>query len=415
MEIRSVPGCGRAVFASQDYSVGDIVIREDTYAMVPLVSNKAAVLTCIACLSRFSSAAPHPRCQDCNEHFCSEQCFQRYVEDAWVDPKNLPSTPALVSERASAESTTEDAPTQDGDENNAEGASADFRTTTVHGLCAVGGHKRFGECRALALAASEQETLNHDDFNTLRAIVVFLMRAVVEFQEQEVEDWEHLLSSGPRRLIKPKVLPDVDVVCPKLVFQDCSNQADAVVVVPCDPVTHLVEQPPSFAHSVARLTANVFRFEEDQLDTYRTIYESYQRIQEEQDEEDEEEDEDDNTETKKEIRQKLPEVSEVLFLKLCCAYQCNGFSLWDDHEKEVASGVFGFHAMINNSCQPNVKKTFECGGRRLALKVLKTVKKGEQLCLAYCDPKLAYNVRQWRLSTQYFFACLCPKCKRESK
>ena len=366
--------------------------------MVPLVSNRAAILTCIACLSRFSSAAPHPRCEECREHFCSSQCFERYVNDAWVDPSSVPSEPALVKDRVAA------APSIPADEGSSKtegegnsSAAVDFRTSRVHGICAQGGHTRFGECRALQLAASAIEELNHDDYNTLRALMVFLMRAKVEFEEQELEDWETILSSGPRKLIKPKVLPDVDVVCPKLVFQDCSNQSpDCAVIVEHDPVTHLVHPGPSFAHSIARLTANVFRFEDDQLDTYRTIFAAYEEIQQENEDE-------------------LPEVSEVLFLKLCCAYQCNGFSLWDDQDKEVASGVFGFHAMINNSCQPNVQKTFECGGRRLALKVLKAVKKGDQLCLAYCDPKLAYNIRQWRLSTQYFFECRCPKCARESK
>lgn len=339
MEVRNIAGAGRGVVALRDLAQGEIILREDAYVFVPLVSTRMSLATCITCLLQFPSGAPHPRCDACGEHFCSASCAER---------SSLP---------------------------------------TSH-------HVKNGECTALRLCRLLCSELSHDDFNHIRAIVAVAVRAQLEGVEECLDE--------PAKRFRPKVAPEVEVVCSKYAEQPqemtfglqvaehttSSNAEASNTDCTC---AHSSEGAVTFA-SVARLTANVSRFESDQLEMYRTLSEVYDKLQSENEDE-------------------LPVISESMFVKLSCAYQCNGFSLWNEHDKEVASGMFGTAAMVNHNCSPNIKKTFE--GRQLVFRTIKPVKSGEQLCLSYVDTKLALNLRQWRLSTQYFFDCRCSRCLQE--
>lgn len=363
MEVRNIPGSGRGVVATRDLRQGEVILRENAYVFVPLVTQRLSTSTCVNCLKQFPSAEPHPRCESCGEHLCSDAC------------------------------------------------SAIISGETSH-------HKRHGECRAFELCKPLCVEVSHDDFNHLRAIVAVAIRAKLEGVEDALDE--------PTRRFKPKVQPEIEVVCTKFAekpeemkfgYDPESSQAMATVntsddtapasqVLPppsCDPgsseewdayMASLPPAPPVTFASVARLTANVSRFEEDQLELYRQLHAHYEALQEEYDEE-------------------LPVVSETMFLKLSCAYQCNGFSLWNASNKEVASGMFGTAAMVNHNCTPNIKKYFH--GRELLFRTIRPVAAGEQLCLSYVDTKLALNLRQWRLSTQYFFECRCQRCINELK
>lgn len=333
MQVRNIVGSGRGVVATRDLSAGDVILREEAYVLVPLLSNRSTLSTCIGCLKQFFSAEPHPRCDVCGEHYCSEACKEGYG------------------------------------------------TTR---------HVTHGECKTMELCRGLVTELSHDDFNHMRAMVAVAIRAKLEGVDESLDE--------PARRVKPKVVPEVEVVCAKyaekpedMLFGLQNSEAESPEGVATD--SESLSHEPTFA-SIARLTANISRFDDDQLDLYRRLAEVYTALQEEFDDD-------------------LPVVSESMFVKMSCAYQCNGFSLWNEKDKEVASGMFGYAAMVNHNCSPNIKKSFD--GRTLLFVTLKPIKAGEQLFLSYVDTKLAFNLRQWRLSTQYFFECCCARCEKEKR
>lgn len=360
-EVRNIAGAGRGCVALRDLSPGDIIVREEPFVMVPIINGRGAIATCIACFRQFSSAEVHPRCDGCGEHYCSTTCRDIYSPVA---------------------------------------------------------HHKWSECRALAICREQRSEVSVDDYNHLRAMVLLAVRAKME----GVEDV--LALEAPR--FRPKVIPEVDMVCSKL----CKNSTDdnapiatpsnspaesgeaadsAAVPLQVATITPLL-QTSSFAKSVAVLTSNVSSFGEDVIQTFQAISEAYDRLQEEHDE-------------------FLPVFSSHMFVKISCAYQCNGFSLWCDEQRksdeetgkatvltstkdhEVASGFFGHAAMINHSCAPNAHKKFV--GRELQFEVTRAVKAGDQIYLSYVDKNMSFNLRQWRLSTQYFFDCRCSRCSAE--
>jgi hypothetical protein len=250
-------------------------------------------------------------------------------------------------------------------------------------------HEQFGECQALRLVEPLRRELSVDDFNHAVGIAALAVRAAIEGEAVL------LAEPAPRRKVAYRNPPELELVY--------ARRAE-------NPSEMELDKPKNTIASVARLTTNMSRFEEDQLDSYRAIAAKYELLRQQQkgeigeDEEPDEETGDSGSDTC------LPYISEFMFLKLSCAYQCNGFSAWNEHDKEVASGMFGYAAMVNHSCSPNIRKLFM--GRKLLFAAVKPIAAGEQLFLSYVDVKLARNLRQWRLSTQYFFDCLCPRCEK---
>ena len=331
----AIPGSGRGIIATRNFVPGEIMMEEEPYFFVPLVSKNSGIATCVACLKQFPSPVEHPRCSGgCKSHYCSEECLAGYD---------------VI-------------------------------------------HRQRGECRALRLVDPLRGDLSVDDFNHVSGIAALAVRAALEGEQKMLAEPE------PRRKIAYRTPPELELVCVRLAENPDQMQLD---------------KPKNTSASVARLTTNISRFEEDQLDNYRQLAAKYEALRQEQEQEDGDEDESDDEDQDDGNAGSdtcLPFVSEHMFVKLSCAYQCNGFSAWNEHDKEVASGMFGYAAMVNHSCAPNIKKSFS--GRTLHFTAIKPIPAGEQLFLSYVDVKLARNLRQWRLSTQYFFDCACTRCEK---
>ncbi|CUF82392.1 Hypothetical protein, putative [Bodo saltans] len=370
-DVQYIPGAGRGCVATRDLFPGDVVVREEAFVMVPVINGRGSLATCIACFKQFPSVEPHPRCDGCGEHYCSTECQDRY------------------------------APVK---------------------------HHKWDECKVLEICREKRADISVDDFNHLRAMVLLAVRA-------KMEGFEEVLDT-PAPRFKPKIASEVDMVCAKVAEIVIVNAAPLATTTSTpspaevenqagDSSERFPDREPhesqekvvaelrtsSFAKSIATLTCNVPGFQEDQLEFFQNVSEAYDALQEDHEE-------------------FLPVISTHMFVKISCAYQCNGFSLWTADQKraaeeagcptastsnkdhEVASGFFGYAAMINHSCAPNTLKTF-VGREELQFVVTKPVKKGEQLFLCYVDKHLAFNLRQWRLSTQYFFDCRCTRCAQE--
>ena len=348
-----VEGQGRGVFASRDIAPGEVLYQEEPYIMVPQVT-KHGNQTCLHCVKQFprpsaAESVADQQCARCLEFYCSATCRKAYEVQ----------------------------------------------------------HVGTGECTALFRCLPAKGKLSTDDFNNLRGIAAMVMRCRIEGKERLLDE------RRPRRAVRGA--EGVELVLPRLAVRE--------------PEKMDLSNPSTDFSVVASLTTNISLMFDEQMDTYKESYAVYETLLEAQDEEDEEDDEGEDDEEEEEENEsvavnpdaplvnisprlaRLPYVSDWMFEKIACAYQCNGFSIWNEHDKESASGVYGFAAMINHSCVPNTVKTFTVKTLNFVAKT--PIKKGEQLFISYVDVNLGYNLRQWRLSSGYYIdECYCPKCKR---
>ncbi|PVI03690.1 SET domain-containing protein [Periconia macrospinosa] len=65
---------------------------------------------------------------------------------------------------------------------------------------------------------------------------------------------------------------------------------------------------------------------------------------------------------------------------------------------------------INHSCEPNAYIMMD--GSEVHLRILKDVKKDEELYISYVDPTNPFARRRSELQERWFFDCRCSKCKR---
>ena len=100
-------------------------------------------------------------------------------------------------------------------------------------------------------------------------------------------------------------------------------------------------------------------------------------------------------------------------------------SVWAEGGADAAAGsaVFGTASLFNHSCVPNVAHTVWAsppeesgqrgtggGGPRLHFHATRSVRKGEELVIAYVDVELDRAARRQHLLFNYGFGCDCPKC-----
>jgi SET and MYND domain-containing protein len=64
---------------------------------------------------------------------------------------------------------------------------------------------------------------------------------------------------------------------------------------------------------------------------------------------------------------------------------------------------------INHSCDPNAFVMMD--GASISLRVLKPIKKGEEVFIAYVDASNPYHRRRAELQSRWFFKCECSKCQ----
>jgi SET and MYND domain-containing protein len=67
-------------------------------------------------------------------------------------------------------------------------------------------------------------------------------------------------------------------------------------------------------------------------------------------------------------------------------------------------------ALANHSCTPNAAIVFD--GRKIMLRALNPIKKGEQVFISYIDNTERRATRQAELREEYFFGCGCVKCTK---
>lgn len=79
----------------------------------------------------------------------------------------------------------------------------------------------------------------------------------------------------------------------------------------------------------------------------------------------------------------------------------------------------GFHASrFNHSCEPNARHTFNAATKKLEMRALSPIRKGEEVFITYngseITPSTPRAKRQAELRKRYHFTCACAVCKQAS-
>ncbi|RUS21524.1 hypothetical protein BC938DRAFT_475395 [Jimgerdemannia flammicorona] len=78
-------------------------------------------------------------------------------------------------------------------------------------------------------------------------------------------------------------------------------------------------------------------------------------------------------------------------------------------------GLYRLQSHLNHACSPTVSIEHPVAGSsyRLAVRVIRDVKKGEQVCETYVNPSWNKETRKNFVSTNYMFECACERCERD--
>ncbi|CAO3628530.1 unnamed protein product [Cunninghamella echinulata] len=91
-----------------------------------------------------------------------------------------------------------------------------------------------------------------------------------------------------------------------------------------------------------------------------------------------------------------------------CQFQCNNFSIHDDHLFTVGEGTYPIASLINHSCRPNAIAMFE--GALLSIIAIEDIPMDQEITIAYMDVAHDRSHRQSSLFSKYFFHCQCVRC-----
>ena len=69
--------------------------------------------------------------------------------------------------------------------------------------------------------------------------------------------------------------------------------------------------------------------------------------------------------------------------------------------------------MFNHSCIPNASYRYEGGGTAMTVRALRHIKKGEEICISYVEPRMPEKEKKDELWKRVGGLCDCPRCKRE--
>ncbi|EDQ87033.1 uncharacterized protein MONBRDRAFT_27776 [Monosiga brevicollis MX1] len=86
---------------------------------------------------------------------------------------------------------------------------------------------------------------------------------------------------------------------------------------------------------------------------------------------------------------------------------CNNFSIWDELLLPRGAGVYPWGAILNHSCEPNCVMTYRGPLHAQAVKALRDIAVGEELCHSYIDLYAPTGQRHSHLGDQYGFECDC--------
>lgn len=94
--------------------------------------------------------------------------------------------------------------------------------------------------------------------------------------------------------------------------------------------------------------------------------------------------------------------------------------IYDDMDEAVGTflnnegtGLYKVQSSMNHSCVPNVIIEFPHSNSTLAVKALRDIRAGEELCISYldeCELERSRHSRQKSLKSLYLFICQCEKC-----
>ena len=105
--------------------------------------------------------------------------------------------------------------------------------------------------------------------------------------------------------------------------------------------------------------------------------------------------------------------SPTTLLKLVVRLKSNVFMLAseDSSKQNLAIGLYLDSAVLNHSCDPNASHVFI--NEKLSIRALRQIKKGEEICIQYCDTRQEKMTRQNALKEVYKFDCDCNRCCQE--
>ncbi|KAI9001373.1 MAS20-domain-containing protein [Trametes punicea] len=90
--------------------------------------------------------------------------------------------------------------------------------------------------------------------------------------------------------------------------------------------------------------------------------------------------------------------------------------------RQVGSGIYVISSYLAHSCDPNTAPTFPDGTNELHLVATRSIKKGDELTMAWVDvstgadedPGMARRRRRIELARGWRFKCECPRCLKET-
>ncbi|KAJ1649503.1 Histone-lysine N-methyltransferase set-6, partial [Dispira simplex] len=105
--------------------------------------------------------------------------------------------------------------------------------------------------------------------------------------------------------------------------------------------------------------------------------------------------------------------SQSIYNDIIYREKANAFGYWDDESEElVGYGVFPQAAFFNHACDANLSKRVMPVG--VEFTALRDISAGEELCIFYGNnPEESGPARRERLWRNYFFHCLCNRCRAE--
>ncbi|XP_030571930.1 SET and MYND domain-containing protein 5 [Drosophila novamexicana] len=81
------------------------------------------------------------------------------------------------------------------------------------------------------------------------------------------------------------------------------------------------------------------------------------------------------------------------------------------------SGLYILQSKINHSCVPNAQSTFPYSNDIVVLKAVAPIQKGDEICISYldeCQLERSRHSRHKTLRENYIFVCQCPKCRAQA-
>lgn len=361
MEFSFDAGCGRSVIATRAYRPGDVVHTEAAYALCrvhPAQSSNAVKRCCNNCFLQI----PLSKASHGNGLVCSDASSTS--NSAMYVPQTCPKCREVEYCSAKCE------------------------------LAHAREHDESGECAALAGTILYRNICPREDFNTFQVVTAALARGFSEGRRDEALGLRAAPSTTSDATIESS-LKEYVVETVGLGFEGPLPSFDECVVAPCGSTSTSVRSA-TFTE-VQRLVTNRSCMSEEIRADYEKLFPLYERML---------------RRGRKESAwwaSRLPEnVSADVFVSLCCAFQANGFGVWNATGRGVAAGLFPCSSFFNHSCAPNIGRAMS--GRVVTFFAAKAIAAGEPVCLSYVDFKLPREDRVAKLFATYSFVCRCPRC-----